>query len=216
MPAALLKRGRSLLHQQCWLWGHDIRRERGNLLLAHGFERLRPPERVHGSSQYTLSLSGGSFVRLWGFGFYFGSISGIYLNRYEFIPRATTLTDLWQVQQVARLRRACDFTLLPEALRWIGSYEAWVLNQYGTEYRNSCLCGWDGTVSATGHIADDWIELADSIERNLFLQACRNSPEGPRSLSAAERRNPATGSRHSFRIRKTRGQLRENPAAPSV
>ena len=180
LPSTMLKRGRALLHQQCWLWGQDIKREAGNLLLAYGFERVRPPDGISGSSQYTLELPGGRHLRLWGFGFYFGWATGIYINRYEFIPRETSLRDLWQAQEMDRLRRAREFNLLPEALRSIASYESWVMRVCGSEYRASCLGGWDSRVGGGSNIAADWLELAKSLEghlatsRSLSLQAaCR-------------------------------------------
>jgi hypothetical protein len=56
LPRELMNRGRTLLHQQCWLWGQDIRRAEGNLLLEYGFERKRPPEGANACSQYSLQL----------------------------------------------------------------------------------------------------------------------------------------------------------------
>ncbi|MCS6839908.1 MAG: hypothetical protein NZ701_03935 [Roseiflexus sp.] len=52
LPAHLQQRGAELLHLQCWLWGCDIRRPEGNLLLEYGFSRQRPPAGATGSSAY--------------------------------------------------------------------------------------------------------------------------------------------------------------------
>jgi hypothetical protein len=70
IPALVRRQGRILLNQQCWLWGQDVRRAEGNLLLDFGFERLRAPEEITGSSQYTLALGKNDFLRLWGFGLF--------------------------------------------------------------------------------------------------------------------------------------------------
>lgn len=57
LPGRIQRRGQHLLSQQCWLWGRDIKRTDGNLLMTFGFERLRPPEGISGSTQYILHIS---------------------------------------------------------------------------------------------------------------------------------------------------------------
>jgi hypothetical protein len=216
LAGALAKRGRALLHQQCWLWGHDIRREGGNLLLAYGFERTRPPEGVSGSSQYTLCLSNDQHLRLWGFGFYFGAVSGIYVNRYDFVPRETRLKGLWVAQEMSRLSRAKEFSLLPQALRQIASYEAWVARTLGAEYRAKCLVDWEDAESKSGRISQDWIELADAIERHLQVQAGLCLRDECRSGSLVSAGDSTSGSRSNCRRGRTRGQSRESRAAASA
>ena len=46
------KIGTTLLDQQLWCWGQDIRRTEGNALLAYGFTKHRPLEGKHGSTAY--------------------------------------------------------------------------------------------------------------------------------------------------------------------
>jgi hypothetical protein len=171
LTSAAARRGKALLHQQCWLWGQDIKRAEGNLLLLHGFARLRPPDGLSGSSQYTRSLPGNLSVRLWGFGIYFGSESGIFLNRFEFIPREARMTDLWQAREMTGLPRAKSLSLLMQMLRWIGDYEDWVLRTLGSEYRKFCLHSWEGSsLSRPELIPEAWRELALLIERSSAYQ----------------------------------------------
>jgi len=172
---ALQRRGMALLNQQCWLWGQDIKRAEGNLLLLHGFERLRAPAGQSGSSQYTLrvgvagenGLEEPLQVRLWGFGVYFGRERGIFVNRFEFMPRAAELADLWQGREMTQLRRARDLALLPPALRWIASYEAWARDDFGVAYRRACLRDWEAAVGDPGSITVAWRELASDVEAAL-------------------------------------------------
>ena len=74
------KRGAALLHQQCWCWGYDVRRQnadgRANLLVELGFERVPPPDGVHGATTYRLRQSDGLTITLWGFGLCFGDDGG--------------------------------------------------------------------------------------------------------------------------------------------
>ena len=110
LPSSLQKRGKVLLNQQCWLWGQDVRRPEGNLLLERGFERLRPPEEAGGATQYTLFLTNDLRVRLWGFGMYFGGVQGVYVNRYEFVPRSASFAYEWQTAEtMGSFHRCSDF-----------------------------------------------------------------------------------------------------------
>lgn len=164
-PNAWLREGRALLNQQCWLWGQDIRREDGNLLLQYGFERTRPPEGVSGSTQYTLQLASDRCVRLWGFGIYFGGKTGIYLNRYEFITRSATLADTWQsADSMKRLPRCSRMDLIAEAADWIAQYETWVLRQAGLAYRSRALSKWEAAVSVPSCVALSWQSLSRRVK----------------------------------------------------
>ncbi len=211
---AIARRGKALLHQQCWLWGQDIKRLEGNLLLVHGFERLRPPDGLSGSSQYTLSLPGNQSVRLWGFGIYFGSESGIFLNRFEFIPREARMADLWQAREMTGLPRAKSLALLTQILRWIGDYEAWVLRMLGAEYRKSCLCGFQGAnTTRPDLIPAVWRELALLVERSFVPHQPSSGAAGCRTAGSKGR---LTYSSRTPRREKTRGPSRENRAAASA
>jgi hypothetical protein len=51
LPRALRQWGETMIHQQCWNWGQDIRRRRGNLLLEYGFSRYRIPAELAVTTQ---------------------------------------------------------------------------------------------------------------------------------------------------------------------
>ena len=160
--------------------------------------------------------AGSKHLRLWGFGFYCGRAAGIYVNRYEFIPRETSLRDLWQAQEMDQLRRAREFNPLAEALRSIASYESWVTRMYGPKYRDSCLRGWDSKVSGGSNIAADWLELAKSLEAHLANLPSLSLHAACRPARAFTKAPSLTGSRHSYRREKTRGLLRGSPVAASA
>lgn len=214
LSSAIARRGKALLNQQCWLWGQDIKRAEGNLLLLYGFERLRPPDGLSGSSQYTLSLPGNLNVRLWGFGIYFGAESGIFLNRFEFIPREARMADLWQAREMTGLPRARSFSLLVQMLRWIGAYEAWVLRSFGPEYRKSCLCGWQGPATKRPDlIPKAWNELALLVERSSSLYQPASDATGCHASGSKGRLTCSSRTHHRER---THGPSRETRAAASA
>lgn len=160
----ILRRGTALLHQQCWLWGCDIRRSEANLLLAYGFVRQADPEGKR-STQYTLRLEDGSIVRLWGSGLYFGDAEeGVFLNRFAFEPRLVRFTEDWQ--DPARLKEApryLDFQCLSAVCNWIAVYETWALLQHGEAYRRICLSSGPDPTQEAERIATAWRQLADEL-----------------------------------------------------
>lgn len=162
---------RVLLHQQCWCWGQDICRTEGNLLLAHGFERVRPPAGVQGSSRYQLRVSSRSAVTLWGFGLYYSRCArgGIYLNRYDCVPRychrSGFLDDVWTPDALAPTHAvdthgATVAYLTSKAAAWIGSYERWVLESMGVTYRRNTLRNWHEPAVLPENVPDEWRRLA--------------------------------------------------------
>lgn len=165
----LLRRGSALLHQQCWLWGCDIRRWEGNLLLAYGFTRQPDPE-VKRSTQYTLHLVAGNVARLWGSGFYFGDVEeGVFLNRFAFDPRLVRFNEAWQ--DPARLKEApryLDLARLQSACMWIAEYEAWVVEQYGAGYRQVCAVGGPNAPQHGVAMPALWRELAGEMHAHLL------------------------------------------------
>lgn len=167
IPARLRRQGSLQLNQQCWVWGQDVRRAGGNLLQEFGFVRRRADDGSLASSQYTLNVRDGMCLRLWGYGLYFGAIqgSGIYLNRFEFLPRAAFSDgERWHgVSEFAELAVAADTVLLEEALCSIAEYERWVLQTCGVAYRNACLAGWQKKQLAPATAPDGWEQLACSL-----------------------------------------------------
>ena len=89
------KIGTTLLDQQLWCWGQDVRRAEGNALLTYGFTKHRPPEGKHGSTAYEWRGAGRSRVILWGFGFFYGDggRGGLFLQRYKFAPKQIAAVD---------------------------------------------------------------------------------------------------------------------------
>jgi len=168
IPARLRRQGSVQLNQQCWVWGQDVRRKEGNLLLEFGFARCRAGDGSAASSQYTLEVREGICLRLWGYGVYFGEIlgSGIYLNRFEFLPRAAvSYGERWHsVSEFAELAPMADTVLLEEALGSIARYQRWVLGTRGVAYRIACLAGWGKRQLAPATAPAGWEQLACSLK----------------------------------------------------
>ncbi len=175
LPAHIRRRGADLLHLQCWLWGCDIRRAEGNLLLEYGFGRQRPPANSAGSSAYLLSVAPDATIVLWGFGAFCGNPAdgGVYLKRYEFsplyIPTLNTQRLPWLPDQV------CAAALPPSPdvqqqmhhafialLEWIIRYEIWVLETCGLAYRRQCASSWTKQPFRVQveHLVEEWQQLA--------------------------------------------------------
>lgn len=155
LPTQLQQRGTKLLTQQCWYWGFDVRRPEGNLLLDYGFARYRSPEGQVGSSMYVLAPKPELQVTLWSFGFSYRhrELGRLYLNRFAFDPLLIDAEELalgiCLPDQLPPQRRATSRAeqerlalLLAESISWIVEYERWVLEQYGLDYRRSCLAQW--------------------------------------------------------------------------
>ena len=168
-PLDLMMAGQRLLHLQCWLWGQDIRRTEGNLLLAFGFERKRPPEEIGGSTQYLLKLKAQFVVRLWGFGFAYGPRNEqIFVNRYDFRPRLLFGDrDRWEPPS-EDLPFAPNSILLESAARWIASYEVRVTEQAGKAYRDQLILQREDRQNEPS-LAEVWLRLADELadERHM-------------------------------------------------
>ena len=70
-----------------------------------------PPEHLSGCSQYTCHHKQLT-IGVWGFGIYAGQANGMFLNRYEFVPRRAILTDAWQPARIGQGARMYDVGLL--------------------------------------------------------------------------------------------------------
>jgi hypothetical protein len=173
----LMQLGCGLFDQQMWCWGRDIHHPAGNALCRYGFVPLRPPLSDHGSSAYIFSQGPELSIVLWGFGLFCGSSAaeptGLFLKRYEFTPRLTPTADppraVWAPEQLPSLRdpQAPDEwsrlqSLFTAALHWIASYEQWVTQTLGREYRRRCVAGWSRAVVASEAMAATWRQLAAS------------------------------------------------------
>lgn len=181
LPAAVRRRGTSLLNQQFWLWGQDIRRQEGNnILLRYGFTRTRPPDAVQGSRYYTLHLDAHRTVVLWGFGLFYGDQAegGLYLSRFRLSPLLTENGDapvsVWTPAQLPPHTLPADENewtrarpLLVAALRWVSAYEFWTLDEMGPAYRDECLAGWQRSVCSANDVPVLWLRLAQRCDATL-------------------------------------------------
>ena len=170
------RRGQKLLHWQCWIWGRDIVRPEGNLLLEAGYLRRRPPEGEAGTSWYTRSLPDGDSLVLWGFGVLYGTPreGGVYLNRYQFrpvwLPSETVRESIWKADMIPTgptppsPRMPVDLTVA--AIRRIADYEEWALARCGVEYRRAVLRKWNRPSERPSPqtLPQAWRALADAID----------------------------------------------------
>lgn len=174
-PGEFKKRGAALLHQQCWCWGCDIRRqlngERANLLLEMGFERTPPPDAKLGATMYQKRLDDGQTVTLWGFGMCFGDdCGGIFISRFAFWPRwgevaapklafgTEHLAGFRAAKRLHECQAALDY--FGRALHWIADYERQIETLAGPTHRENALQVWGHTVSAPDTIPRHWEKLA--------------------------------------------------------
>ena len=175
----------SLLSQQIWYWGQDIRRKQGNLLVELGFERVKPPADAEiEDSVYTLNLTEKRSVILRGFGVYYrdNDLGAIFLPRYEFIPGYTTnLTleqPLWTYDELPELYFPTETewesytTLLTDLVNWIRDYEHKVIQEQGIEYRMSTLAEWDNgerKVTASQAVVGEWEKVGCIISKMQYI-----------------------------------------------
>lgn len=171
LPYRLQRRGGDLLNQQCWLWGQDVRRAEGNLLLELGFQRTPAPANQQGCTQYT-RLRAGVELRLWGFGVYHRAHTGVYLNRYSFAPLCAVLDgDVWTASAFERLPSLPDGLSLPASLRSLAALEQETQQLTGLPYRRRCMYGWSKRALPPEDLAPAWLSLASDIEESCILHA---------------------------------------------
>ena len=204
------KRGAALLHQQCWCWGFDVRRQsangRANLLVELGFERVAAPGGVHGATTYRLRQIDGSTITLWGFGLCYGDAAGgIFVSRFGFWPRlgatatpesafeAKHLASFRAARQLDECERALDY--FARALRWIATYEERAVEVAGLEHRRAALDAWSHGVashhaSAPETLARDWRELAAQSQQVARLWCREDNRTRPLERPAAPRSRP--------------------------
>lgn len=163
-----------LVQQQFWLFGADIRRSTGNLLLELGFARYRAPDPTQGSSCYAAPKTDAEAVHLWGFGCCLTSADEerIFLSRHRArarrMPATVTLECLHSVPKLHSLCRSELDDRLPlqqaALLRWFGSYERMALAQTGLAEREATLAQLaHRQVCPAAEIAARWDALAEAI-----------------------------------------------------
>lgn len=154
MPAEVIERGALLLHQQCWLWGQDLRSPAGNLLMAAGLHRLDPSEAGRGGhrTRYGAALEGGRYVVVWSGGFAFGGPDGLLcfprlLFQPRVLPEVPRLADVPHfpappVPQDDAPYGHPALVLVAPALDWLARYEALAAGTAGEVYRRACVAEW--------------------------------------------------------------------------
>lgn len=205
LPVAVRRRGAPLLNQQCWCWGCDIRRAAGNLLLAYGCTRQRPPAGQQGSSAYTLWLPNGQALVLWGFGLFYGhpALGGLYLARSGFAPRLlddpTPPAHAWSWEQLAAAYAPRDVQdwwrahhLLALTADWIAGYERWVVATCGLAYRTACVAAWRKAALPAPAMAAAWRDLAQHCATRAALLIADQPTDGTGVSSVGRRQAEET------------------------
>ena len=181
----LISRAVKLLSQQVWCWGRDIERIEGNWLMEIGFERSEPTFRGDNcDSIYSLELSNGKRVILRGFGVFYGNDQkeGIYLPRYEFLPKYLRRLNIknipWEKNDLPELYFPNNsevsncVRLVTELVNWIRTYEENVANILGLDYRKSTLYEWQkivGSIIPAEDMISEWKFLETKISENSPL-----------------------------------------------
>lgn len=174
-----------LLDQQLWCFGKDVDYP-GNLLVAHGFERIPPPEEGTCPSIYRLRLPMSGRVLLRGFGVFYGEdgVGGVFVARRDFHPLLTPAADFsclpWRTDSLPPLRspEADEFAgwryLTGVLAGWLGLYESWVQAEAGPKYREDAVGQWAERGRPVVPAAD--MSLA---WRRVQRQVQRSSPRDP-------------------------------------
>ena len=181
----LISRAVKLLSQQVWCWGRDIERIEGNWLMEIGFESSEPTFRGDNcDSIYSLELSNGKRVILRAFGVFYGNDQkeGIYLPRYEFLPkylRRLNIKNLpWEKNDLPELHFPNNsevsncVCLVTELVNWMRTYEENVANILGLDYRKSTLYEWQkivGSIIPAEDMISEWKFLETKISENSPL-----------------------------------------------
>ena len=168
-----------LLHQQLWFFGNDVKISNKNLLVNYGFDQIRPPKDISGSTNYVCKTGEATLV-LWGFGVFLSERNnqGVYIGRYNFYPRLiknellnfpicapSNLPEL-KYPESGEEWEYC-FRLISEFFEWIASYELWVNWIMGSSYRKTCLKDWDQSIVSGDEMSWAWNKVADFFSKNL-------------------------------------------------
>lgn len=177
------KLGELLLHHQCWFFGRDILHPDGNLLLRYGFERFKAASGKDGTNRYRFAGDKSVEVDLWGFGLFYGNgtSGGLFIRRYDFNPRLFEHGKLgsrifkFDHLPVNRLpvtepEIANAKQLTVDAISWILSYEDWIENTCGKDWRRKCLREWANSEIPARNIKTNWQKLARQINKPYKYQ----------------------------------------------
>lgn len=168
-PETAVTHGASLLHQQCWLWGLDLRSPHGNLLLRAGLIRLDAPPGGDGPRAHRTRYGGpagdvpGRYVVLWSGGYCYGGPEGAFcFPRMRFGPLLLPTTR--SVEDVPSFTSPPAATgdapeghpalaLGLDALAWLARYEAWAEDTAGPGYRRDCEAEWERIEAEAARLA---------------------------------------------------------------
>jgi hypothetical protein len=188
-----------LFNQQLWCWGCDIKYRCGNLLMAHGLARTKPPRGCAAPSIYETAAGSSRRICLRGFGVFYGDDrwGGLFVRRYTFAPGWTPQSRLdsppWNCEDLPPLTTpasdeiACRH-LLRGMIDWIADYESAIAARPGIDYRRQTLSRWHetGVVARAEKVAHAWRRLGDLLARQFPLptDTARVSPRSDSPGSA--------------------------------
>ncbi len=181
LPDDVRKRATSLLAQQFWCFGCDIRRPEGNVLLAEGFVKHRSPESAAiTSSRYTRCFEGSRSIVLWGFGLaWIDNEEVLFLPRHAMVPLygccECDTGNVWVPEEFGSLRRPTSIGellrsrgMLMDALQWIQTYETRVAATYGVAYRAASLAAWKRPACSAEQIVGEWTAVIQRFDAAWF------------------------------------------------
>ena len=177
VPKYIQKNWKSLFSKELYGIGKDIL-NKNNLLLQYGFTKQRPPIPEQGSSQYSL-IDKDDQIILWGFGMIFATgNNGVFLWRHEFVPKLLDVSllpsNVWTPEQITPLTipKTPDQTLLMlqllvKSMKWLESYEKWIISTCGQPYRDKTLQSQNSSNASSVCLDEKWAELNEKFEKIL-------------------------------------------------
>jgi hypothetical protein len=155
LPADVVEDGARWLHQQCWLWGRDLRSPQGNLLVTHGPRRLGSRDVPGGGhrTRYGMTTVEGHHVVVWSGGYALGDGSGVLCFprlRFQPVVLEPGIAAPEDIPVVLAPPEASGpapaghlaLRLVALALDWLAEYEAHVA-QVAPGHRAACAAEWD-------------------------------------------------------------------------
>lgn len=146
LPEEIRKLGATLVEQELWCLGGDVRQHPHNLLKDYGFTREPSQPGVVGSTAYRLE-GDGSELALWGWGLGYAEkgVGAIFVRRHDFNPLRLSIDTMPHVNHPSGLEPFLVRSASPDqvaGLRLLGglcekleAYERWVVETKGEPYR---------------------------------------------------------------------------------
>ncbi len=145
----------TLIDQQMWCWGCDVRAE-SNLLLTYGAcRRPSPNPRFH--SAYSFALTEARWLTIWGWGMWIADVAlgSVFISRtrfrLSFSPDAVLMPEAWCAADLPPIPMV-SASALPSAGRalvgacclWIADYETWLTGYTPDGYRDRAISAYPG------------------------------------------------------------------------